>query len=508
MKTKYVYVISKTGKALMPTKRFGKVKRMLKAGQAKVIRRKPFTIQLEYETTSYTQEISLGIDPGGKDIAVVARKENGEIVYAGHLETRSKEVAENMNERKMHRRNRRQNRRIVKKRRAKKAKTAFEEKTYRIAGMKEDLHCKRIKPKAIRFHNRKRDKGWLTPTAKHLMETHKKFLSDIEKILPIKKVYLEYGKFDIHKMENPGVEGREYQNGMKKGYTNIQEYVLCRDKHQCCLCEESKGSLHVHHVVWESNGGSDSHENLVTLCLKCHDKVHRNPKVDDKLKELFKGICKKYVHTTLLNSIMPSFHTWLTQMFPEVAITYGYETKEKRRKSGLSKSHIVDAYLATFSEEGKIVPDFLNDLMIYEYSQFRRHHRQIIHATRERNYKEKREEIEKIEEREKREEKKGGKIVASNRRKRTGQNTDSLEELVAKKGKQVLAKLRVLPGKKVIRSGYKDLKKGDTVRYNGRVYIIKGYGEMGRRVGFVHEKNYVPAQYCSLIIRNAGIVCL
>ncbi|MFN3978714.1 MAG: RRXRR domain-containing protein [Sulfurihydrogenibium azorense] len=40
-----VYVISKEGKPLMPTKRYGKVRRLLKQGLAKVIRRKPFTIQ-------------------------------------------------------------------------------------------------------------------------------------------------------------------------------------------------------------------------------------------------------------------------------------------------------------------------------------------------------------------------------------------------------------------------------------------------------------------------------
>jgi len=50
-----VQVVSKSGKSLMPTKRFGKVRRLLKENKAKVIRRKPFTIQLLYETTEYTQ---------------------------------------------------------------------------------------------------------------------------------------------------------------------------------------------------------------------------------------------------------------------------------------------------------------------------------------------------------------------------------------------------------------------------------------------------------------------
>ena len=42
----FVYVLDIHGHPLMPTKRFGKVRRMLRDGQAKVVRREPFTIKL------------------------------------------------------------------------------------------------------------------------------------------------------------------------------------------------------------------------------------------------------------------------------------------------------------------------------------------------------------------------------------------------------------------------------------------------------------------------------
>ena len=57
-----VYVISVDGKPLMPTKRYGKVRRLLKQHRAKVVKREPFTIQLLYETTHYTQNTIIGID--------------------------------------------------------------------------------------------------------------------------------------------------------------------------------------------------------------------------------------------------------------------------------------------------------------------------------------------------------------------------------------------------------------------------------------------------------------
>ena len=46
----FVYVLNKNGQSLMPTSRFGKVRRLLKDKKAKVIKRNPFTIKLLYET--------------------------------------------------------------------------------------------------------------------------------------------------------------------------------------------------------------------------------------------------------------------------------------------------------------------------------------------------------------------------------------------------------------------------------------------------------------------------
>jgi len=61
-----VYVISKNGQPLMPTKRCGKVRRLLNKNNAKVIKRCPFTIQLLYDSEEHKQDITLGVDAGSK----------------------------------------------------------------------------------------------------------------------------------------------------------------------------------------------------------------------------------------------------------------------------------------------------------------------------------------------------------------------------------------------------------------------------------------------------------
>ena len=92
MKNHCVCVISKEGYPLMPTKRFGKVRRLLKSGKAKVVEFKPFTIRLEYKTANYVQGCILGIDPGGEKIGISVRKDNGEIIELGELESRTEKA--------------------------------------------------------------------------------------------------------------------------------------------------------------------------------------------------------------------------------------------------------------------------------------------------------------------------------------------------------------------------------------------------------------------------------
>lgn len=54
-----VYVLNKDGKPLMPTTRGGHVRHLLKEQKARVVRAKPFTIQLLYETNDVVQPLYL-----------------------------------------------------------------------------------------------------------------------------------------------------------------------------------------------------------------------------------------------------------------------------------------------------------------------------------------------------------------------------------------------------------------------------------------------------------------
>ena len=83
-----VYVISKYGQPLMPTERFGKVRRLLKEGKAVVVNRCPFTIRLLYESEETVQPITLGVDAGSKIIGLSATTEKKEF-FASEVELRN-----------------------------------------------------------------------------------------------------------------------------------------------------------------------------------------------------------------------------------------------------------------------------------------------------------------------------------------------------------------------------------------------------------------------------------
>ena len=64
--------------------------------------------------------------------------------------------------------------------------------------------------------------------------------------------------------------------------------VLVRDKGRCRACGKKLAvdSAHVHHIIYRSQGGPHTEENLITLCEQCHGIAHSNKRVNQpRLKE-------------------------------------------------------------------------------------------------------------------------------------------------------------------------------------------------------------------------------
>ena len=71
----------------------------------------------------------------------------------------------------------------------------------------------------------------------------------------------------------------------------LNNYIYFRDFGECALCHSPvPEGTKAHHVIEKSHCGSDSKDNLVMLCLKCHHDIH----FTDKTKVL-KERCKQYL---------------------------------------------------------------------------------------------------------------------------------------------------------------------------------------------------------------------
>jgi len=57
-------------------------------------------------------------------------------------------------------------------------------------------------------------------------------------------------------------------------YERLRQDVLRRDGWRCQSCG-GMSNLEVHHKRFRSQSGNDSEENLITLCVGCHAKIHQ-----------------------------------------------------------------------------------------------------------------------------------------------------------------------------------------------------------------------------------------
>lgn len=328
-----VYIISKNGQPLMPTENHAKVRILLKTKKAKVIKRCPFTIQLAYDSTNYTQNITLGVDAGSKHIGISATTKD-KVLFESNITLRN-DIVDLLSTRKQNRRTRRNH------------KTRYR------------------KP---RFNNRRRKDGWLAPSVQNKVDTHLTVIRKAHEILPITKIIVEVASFDIQKIKNPTINGTEYQQGEQLGFWNIREYVLFRDGHtcQCCKGKSKDKILNVHHIESRKTGG-DAPNNLITLCETCHNGYHKGT---IKLpKTIYRGMSFK--DAVFMGIMRWAFYNKLKEIYSNVSLTYGYITKNTRIENCLPKDHYIDARCISGN------PKAISNGVLYYQRKVRCHNRQM-----------------------------------------------------------------------------------------------------------------------------------
>lgn len=329
-----VYVQSIDGTPLMPCSE-AKARRLLKQHRARRVKNTPFTIRLKFVVDGYTQPVSLGVDSGYQHIGLSATA-NGKVLFEAVAECRT-DITKLMESRRSLRHSRRNR------------KTRYREP---------------------RFNNRvhSKHKGWLVPSVEQRISYHMHLIDYVCGLLPIKHIVVEVAKFDIQKLKDALIKGKEYQHGEQYGFDNVKEYIRFRDGFKCHHCHRKGGPnvrLEVHHIIWRCNGGTNRPDNLVTLCHECHSALHRGEFTLPKPKGSYKAPAFMGIMRVVLTERLKAKYGDM------VETTYGYITRAARNEAGVPKDHNTDA--RAISEDAKAKPNGV----VWKITKYRCHRRNL-----------------------------------------------------------------------------------------------------------------------------------
>jgi 5-methylcytosine-specific restriction endonuclease McrA len=314
-----VPVLDTTKKPLAPTTP-RRARLLLKSGKAAVFRHYPFTIILKREIENpMIPDLKIKIDPGSKTTGVaVVNQQTGEVVFAAEIEHRGHAIKASLDSRRSLRRGRRQR------------KTRYR------------------KP---RFDNRTRPEGSLPPSLESRVENVYTITRRLRRVFPLKSVAYELVRFDMQLMQNPEIEGVEYQQGELQSF-ELREYVLIKFNHTCVYagpgspCDQV---LNIDHLIPRSRGGSNRAGNLVCACRK-HNEEKNNMSLEEysKLRGVDFSHVKAQAKAPLKDAAAVNATRWalfnrLKALDLPIETGSGGLTKFNRTKRELPKAHWIDA---------------------------------------------------------------------------------------------------------------------------------------------------------------------
>src|SRR3990172_205301 len=311
-----VFVLDSNKKPLTPC-HAAIARKLLRDGKASILRFKPFTIILKREAND-PRLLRLKIDPGSKvtGFAIVddlAKR----IIYAAELEHRGQKIKHDLDARRAQRRSRRNR------------KTRYSQS---------------------RFLNRRSaiSEGHKAPSLLHRVHTVETWVTRFCKYAPIGAISLELVRFDMQKMQNPGIAGVEYQQGELAGY-ECREYLLEKWRRKCAYCDAENIPLQIEHIKAKSNGGTDRVSNLTLACEKCNTRKGTQSiekflaKKSEVLKKILAQAKAPLKDAAAVNSTRWMIFGMLKHFDLPIECGTGGMTKYNRMRNGHKKTHFLDA---------------------------------------------------------------------------------------------------------------------------------------------------------------------
>lgn len=318
-----VFVLDKRGSPLMPCHP-ARARELLRRGQAVVHKRAPFTIRLKERVGGDVQAVRLKIDPGSRTTGIALLREGDRDAKVLHLAElhHKRGVRKRMEQRRNYRRRRR---------------------------------SANLRYRAPRFRNRasSRRKGRLPPSLSSRVDQVASWVQRYRRLAPISAISVELARFDTQKLQNPEIDGVEYQQGELFGY-EVREYLLEKWGRKCAYCGVENVPLQVEHIVPRSQSGSSRVSNLTLACQKCNQEKGSQTAAEYGYPEVQARAQRPLKDAAALNATHWAIFHRLRETGLPVEVGTGGRTKYNRTQLGLPKTHALDAVCVGASTPGKI----------------------------------------------------------------------------------------------------------------------------------------------------------
>jgi hypothetical protein len=158
---------------------------------------------------------------------------------------------------------------------------------------------------------------------------------------------MELVKFDTQKLQNPEVNGVDYQQGELAGY-EVREYLVEKWERKCCYGDSEGLPLQVEDIHPRSKGASNRFSNLTLSCEGCNIKKGTQPvkefltKDPARLEKILQQAKQPLKDAGAVNSTGWALFRTLKNILPITTGTGG-QTKYNRTTVKLTQQHWIDA---------------------------------------------------------------------------------------------------------------------------------------------------------------------
>jgi 5-methylcytosine-specific restriction endonuclease McrA len=294
---------------------------LIRKGRAKVYRLFPFTIQLIDRASGDVQPVVIKLDPGANTTGVAIVREDPKepnkqsVLHLAEITHRGQAIRKHMIQRAMFRRRRRST---------------------------------NLRYRAPRFDNRRKREDWLPPSLQSRVDNVASWLDRYRKLAPIASICVESVRFDMQALENPEIEGLEYQRGTLFG-AELWEYLLEKWGQRCAYCDAEGLPLEAEHIVPKVRGGSNRVSNLTLACSKCNQQKGSQPVHvflagdPSRLSRILSHTKKSLSSAAAVNVTRKAINRVVYATGLEVQCSSGGRTKFNRSRLGIPKTHALDA---------------------------------------------------------------------------------------------------------------------------------------------------------------------